>query len=85
MSTIYWEEELETLPRVGLESIQLKRLQALIGRVYEKVEPYRQKMIAAGVKPEDIKGLEDLQKLPFTDQRGPAGELSVRDVYHGTR
>ena len=66
MSTIYWEEELETLPRVGLESIQLKRLQALIGRVYEAVEPYRQKMIAAGVKPEDIKGLEDLKKLPFT-------------------
>ena len=66
MSTIYWEEELETLPRVGLESIQLKRLQALIGRVYETVEPYREKMIAAGVKPEDIKGLEDLQKLPFT-------------------
>ena len=47
MSTIYWEEELETLPRVGLESIQLKRLQALIGRVYETVEPYREKMIAS--------------------------------------
>ncbi|MGI9538328.1 MAG: phenylacetate--CoA ligase family protein [Desulfocapsaceae bacterium] len=66
MSTIYWEEELETLPRVGLESIQLKRLQALIGRVYETVEPYREKMIAAGVKPGAIKNLEDLQKLPFT-------------------
>ena len=68
MSTIYWEEEIETLPRVGLESIQLKRLQSLINRVYRKVEPYRQKMIAAGVKPEDIQGLEDLQKLPFTSK-----------------
>ena len=66
MSTIYWDEEIETLPRVGLESIQLKRLQSLINRVYRKVEPYRQKMIAAGVKPEDIRRLEDLQKLPFT-------------------
>ncbi len=66
MSTIYWDEEIETLPRVGLESIQLKRLQSLINRVYRKVEPYREKMIAAGVRPEDIRGLEDLQKLPFT-------------------
>ena len=66
MSTIYWDEEIETLPRIGLESIQLKRLQSLIGRVYETVEPYREKMTAAGVKPEDIQGLGDLQKLPFT-------------------
>ena len=68
MSTIYWDEEIETLPRVGLESIQLKRLQSLINRVYRKVEPYREKMIAAGVKPEDIRGLDDLQKLPFTSK-----------------
>ena len=66
MSTIYWDELIETLPRVGLESIQLKRLQSLINWVYRKVEPYREKMIAAGVRPEDIRGLEDLQKLPFT-------------------
>ncbi len=68
MSTIYWEEEIETLPRVGLESIQLKRLQSLIARVYRTVEPYRRKMMAAGVEPGDIKELKDLQKLPFTDK-----------------
>lgn len=66
MTTVYWEEEIETLPRVGLESIQLKRLQRLVARVYEKVAPYRQKMDEAGVKPEDIKTLSDLSKLPFT-------------------
>jgi len=66
MSTIYWEEEMETLPRVGLESIQLKRLQSLVKRVYDKVEPYRQKMIDAGITPNDIQTLQDLQKLPFT-------------------
>jgi len=66
MTTRYWEEEIETLPRVGLESIQLLRLQRLVARVYEKVKPYREKMDAAGVKPEDIKSLSDLQKLPFT-------------------
>ncbi|NOQ45631.1 MAG: phenylacetate--CoA ligase, partial [Desulfobulbaceae bacterium] len=59
-------EELETLPRQGLESIQLKRLQALVHRVYEKVAPYRVKMNEAGVKPDDIQSLADLHKLPFT-------------------
>ncbi|MCG6931215.1 MAG: phenylacetate--CoA ligase [Desulfofustis sp.] len=66
MATIYWDEEMETLPRVGLESIQLKRLQSLIARVYRTVAPYRAKMDAAGVRPEDIRELGDLRKLPFT-------------------
>jgi phenylacetate-CoA ligase len=66
MSVIYWEEEIETLPRVGLESIQLRRLKHLVARVYRTVEPYRRKMDAAGVKPDDIKTLADLARLPFT-------------------
>ena len=65
MSVHYWDEEIETLPRVGLESIQLRRLQHLVARVYRTVKPYRRKMEEAGVKPEDIKGLADLAKLPF--------------------
>ena len=59
-------EEVERLPRKGLESIQLQRLQRLVARVYEKVKPYREKMDAAGVKPADIQSLGDLRKLPFT-------------------
>jgi len=66
MTVIYWEEEMETLPRVGLESIQLRRLQHLVARVYKTVEPYRRKMDEAGVRPEDIKSLGDLGRLPFT-------------------
>ncbi len=61
-----WIEEIETLPRQGLESIQLKRLQSLVHRVYDTVEPYRLKMDRAGVKPSDIKSLKDMRKLPFT-------------------
>ena len=66
MTVIYWEEEIETLPRVGLESIQFRRLRHLVARIYRTVEPYRIKMDAAGVKPEDIQSLGDLNKLPFT-------------------
>lgn len=63
-----WVEEIETLPRSGLESIQLKRLQILVHRVYEKVAPYRAKMDAVGVKPEDIRSLADLRHLPYTSK-----------------
>lgn len=66
MTTRYWEEEIETLPRVGLESIQLTRLKHLVARVYATVAPYRAKMDAAGVRPADIRSLADLQRLPFT-------------------
>ncbi len=66
MSIHYWDEEMETLPRVGLESIQLRRLQHLVRRVYKKVAPYRRKMDEAGVMPDDIKSLADLARLPFT-------------------
>jgi len=66
MTVTYWEEEIETLPRVGLESIQLRRLKHLVARMYKTVKPYRRKMDEAGIKPEDIQSLDDLRKLPFT-------------------
>ena len=59
-------EEIETLPRPGLVSIQLNRLQKLVHRVYETVAPYKAKMDEAGVKPGDIQSLADLRHLPFT-------------------
>ncbi len=65
----------ETLPRSEIEKIQLERLQETVNRVYEKVLPYRKKMDAAGVKPEDIKTLADLAKLPFTTKE------DLRDNY----
>ena len=60
-----WAKE-ETLPRAEIEKIQLERLKETVHYIYEKVEPYREKMGAAGVKPEDIQTLDDLKKLPFT-------------------
>jgi phenylacetate-CoA ligase len=59
-------EEIETLPRQGLEAIQLRRLQLLVERVYSRVRPYRAKMDAAGIKPADIRSLADLRHLPYT-------------------
>ena len=59
-----WSKE-ETLSREEMEALQLERLKETVFRVYEKVEPYRRKMDEAGIKPEDIKSLSDLKKLPF--------------------
>lgn len=56
----------ENMAREELESIQLQRLQETVNRMYEENQPYRDKMIAANVKPEDIKTLDDLKILPFT-------------------
>lgn len=69
-----WAKE-ETMSRAEIEAIQLERLQETVKRVYEKVVPYRQKMDAAGVRPEDIKTLQDLQKLPFVTKQ------DMRDNY----
>lgn len=61
-----WNDEFETLPREALEALQLKRLKQTVERVYATVPFYRKKFDEAGIKPDDIKSLDDLKKLPFT-------------------
>ena len=66
MSEKYFTPEIETMLRDEIKKIQSERLVKQIKYVYENVKPYREKMDAAGVKPEDIHGIEDLHLLPFT-------------------
>ena len=61
-----WNDDFETLPREAIESLQLKRLQQTVERVYAAVPFYRKSFDKAGIKPADIKSLADLQRLPFT-------------------
>lgn len=58
--------EYETMPREALESIQLRRLQATLSRVYATVPFYRKQFDDAGILPGDVKSLDDLRRLPFT-------------------
>ena len=67
--------EIETLEREKLEEIQLERLKETVARVYEKVAPYRAKMDAIGLSPDDIKSLDDLKRLPFVTKQ------DLRDNY----
>lgn len=61
-----WNDDFETLPREAIESLQLRRLQQTLERVYATVPFYRDSFDRIGVNPKDIKKLEDLQRLPFT-------------------
>ena len=70
-----YNEEYETLPREVLEVLQLKRLQQVAERVYHTVGFYRKAFDQAGVKPDDIRRLEDLRRLPFTNKQ------DLRDNY----
>ena len=57
---------MDYLPVEQLRHVQLMRLTRIVGRAYEKVLPYRERMEKTGVVPQDIKGLEDIAALPFT-------------------
>jgi len=70
-----WNEEFETLPREALEALQLKRLQGLVERLYTAVPFYKQSMDKSNVKPQDIKSIKDLSRLPFTNK------TDLRDNY----
>ena len=61
----YYQPEIETMPLEQLQLLQSERLVEQVKHVYKNVEFYRNKMDEAGVKPEDIHGIEDLHKLPF--------------------
>lgn len=70
-----WNEEFETLPREALEALQLKRLQGLVERLYAAVPFYKRSMDSANIKPQDIKSIKDLSRLPFTNK------TDLRDNY----
>ena len=61
----YYQKEIETASRDEIVAIQNKGLVDTVKRVYENVPYYRNKMKEKGVEPGDIKGIEDLHKLPF--------------------
>lgn len=61
----YYQPEIETMPVEQIQALQSERLVRQVKYVYDNVKFYRDKMDEAGVKPEDVKGIEDLHKLPF--------------------
>jgi len=70
-----YNEEFETMPREVIKALQVKRLQQVLERVYHTVGFYKKSFDAAKVKPDDIRCMADMKKLPFTTRK------DLRDNY----
>ncbi len=75
MEKKYYQKEIETMPLEDMKKLQSEKLVKQVKHVYENVKYYRDLMDEKGVKPEDIKGIEDLHKLPFLTK------ADLRDAY----
>ncbi len=63
-----WNPETETMDREKLRALQGERLKATVRRVYDNVPVYRKRMDDKGITPGDIRCIDDLKHLPFTDK-----------------
>ncbi len=70
-----FQPEIECMSRDEITAIQTERLIAQVKRCYENVAVFRERMDKKGLKPEDIKTLDDLKLLPFTTKQ------DLRDYY----
>lgn len=70
-----WNESIECMDREGLRKIQSIRLKKMVEYVYHNTPFYRKKMQELGLTPDDINGIEDITKLPFTTK------TDLRDNY----
>lgn len=66
MEHIIWNREIECADRADIKKLQLERLKKIVKRCYEQVPFYTKKFDEIGLKPEDIKTLDDVRRLPFT-------------------
>ena len=64
-----WNPEYECMDRAALHALQLRRLQMTTSWAYERIPYWRAQLEERGVRPRDIKSLDDVRRLPFTDER----------------
>jgi len=62
----YWNKKIETMPVEELRKLQLQKLREQVKHCYEDSAFYRRKFDGVGLKPSDIRTLDDLKKIPFT-------------------
>lgn len=71
----FLNEKIECMPKEQLKKLQSERLVKTVENCYKNVECFRKRMDEKNLKPEDIKGIEDLHKLPFSYKK------DLRDYY----
>ncbi len=78
----YWSRTEECMDRGRLRDLQWDHLQRVVRRAFDHLPIYREKMNQAKVRPEDLKSIEDIRLLPFTEKTDfmrayPKGMLAV--------
>lgn len=71
----YWDEDIETMNGKSLKELQSEKLVKLVHNVYNNSNFYKKRFDESGIKPEDIKSVDDLRKLPYTYKK------DLRDTY----
>ena len=72
---MYYQPDIETMPREQLRELQLERMKQSVRHAYDNVAFYQQSFKEAGVTPDDLQALEDLERLPFVVKQ------DMRDAY----
>ena len=72
---MYYQPDIETMPREQLRELQLERMKQSVRHAYDNVAFYQQSFNEAGVAPDDLQTLEDLERLPFVVKQ------DMRDAY----
>ncbi len=72
---MFFQNDIQTMSRSDIESLQLDRLKKLVKYCYDNVPFYHKRFDEAGVSPDDIKSLKDIERIPFTTK------ADMRDNY----
>ena len=75
LKTFIWDEKNECMGEDERREMVGRQLVSAVRRTYDNAPYYKDKLDKAGVSPDDIKGMDDIEKLPFTDK------LDFRDNY----
>lgn len=68
MKPMIWNEKIETMSGEDMKKLQLEKLRETVARVYNSVPFYKKKFDEIGLKPDDIKTLDDIRRIPFTNK-----------------
>ena len=76
----YFDKEKECMSRDEMTALQSERLVKQVANVYHNVAFYNKKMKELGIEPGDIKGIEDINKLPLTTKAGEEDYATAEDL-----
>ncbi len=72
---MFFQKDIETMPRQKIEELQLERLKWLVKYCMDNIPFYNKRLTEAGVTADKIKCLEDIQYIPYTTK------ADIRDTY----